>query len=501
MMGQRAVGRAPLAGSVLLVALLAALAAQAQEAVRGPDEPTGLQVAAALEDVLAEAIARSERSVVAVARFRSPPQLASTTRQNLELRINVFAQQQWNAMNPGAGSDPEPTDFAAGVVIDASGLILTNYHVLADDSQYQVMTIDRKPYPAKVKAADPRSDLAVLQVEASDLQPIRLGDGGAARKGQIVLALGNPYAIARDGQVSASWGIVSNLSRKAAPLAGTANAGKPTLHHHGTLIQTDAKLTFGSSGGALVNLRGEMIGLTTSLAAVSGYEQAAGYAIPVDETFHRVIEKLKRGEEVDYGFLGIQTSDMVATEQQAGRHGALVITVVDGTPAARAGIDTNDIITAVDGRPIHSADDLILNVGRLPAGSTTTLSVERDGQRAQVPVELAKFAVVGKKIVTQPGPDWRGLRVDYPTAITDFSVTFGWYDGRNSEGVAVTEVAEGSASARDGVRPGMLITHVGGKAVRTPKQFFAETAGKDGPLELRVVYQGAEQRLTVKAAG
>lgn len=463
-------------------------------------EPSGLQVAAALEEVLTNAIARCERSVVAVARFRQAPKLASTNRQALEGRLNVFAPQQWSAL-AASGAEAEPTDFATGIVIDASGLILTNHHILADDSEYQVTTIDRKPYVARVKAADPRSDLAVLQIEASDLQPIPLGNGAAVRKGQIVVALGNPYAIARDGQASASWGIVSNVSRKAAPVAGAPNAGKPTLHHHGTLIQTDAKLNFGSSGGALLNLRGEMIGLTTSLAAVTGYEQAAGYAIPVDETFLRVIDKLKRGEEVEYGFLGIQTGDMIASEQQAGHHGALVITVVDGTPAARAGIDTNDVIKAVDGRPVYTADDLILNVGRMPAGVVAKLAVERDGATGEIPVELAKFAVIGKKIVTSPGPSWRGLRVDYPTAITDYSVTFGWYDGRNSEGVAVTEAPEDSAAWRDGVRPGMLITRVGGAAVRTPKQFFAEAEKHGGPVELRVVFQGAEQRITVNPAG
>ena len=141
----------------------------------------------------------------------------------------------------------------------------------------------------------------------TNLQPITFGDAATLKKGQIVIALGNPYAIARDGQPSASWGIISNLQRQApSPRDGTRPSdGRETLHHFGTLIQTDARLELGTSGGALVNLKGEMIGLTTSLAALSGYERPGGFAIPVDDDFRRALETLKTGRLPDYGFLGV----------------------------------------------------------------------------------------------------------------------------------------------------------------------------------------------------
>src|SRR5262249_22946371 len=160
--------------------------------------------------------------------------------------------------------------------------ILTAHHVLRENCDYWITTASRKTYKVQqIKAADPRSDLAVLSIKARDgeLEPIKFGDAAGLKKGQIVLALGNPYGIARDGQVSASWGIISNLSRKDGPWTTdreTRNS-KPTLHHYGSLIQTDVKLNLGTSGGALVNLKGEMIGLTVSLAAGLGYEQAAGF--------------------------------------------------------------------------------------------------------------------------------------------------------------------------------------------------------------------------------
>ena len=245
-------------------------------------EPTPLATATAMQRLVVEAIERAEKSVVAIARVRreaSPPLIAD------EIGIPAI---------PGLGA-PDPTDrafvpseFGSGVVIDAKGLILTNAHVIGDHrSADYFVWVHRKPYAAKLKAADPWLDLAILQVEAVNLKPITLGDAGGLKKGQFVIALGNPYAIARDGQPSAAWGIVSNLERQSpAPRVATrATEGRETLHHWGTLIQTDARLELGSSGGALVNLQGEMIGLTTSLAALYGYERPGGFAVPVDEIF------------------------------------------------------------------------------------------------------------------------------------------------------------------------------------------------------------------------
>ena len=306
------------------------------------------------------------------------------------------------------------------MVVDPRGLILTTYHVLGDESDYYVTTADRKVYKATVKGADPRSDLAVLAIDAADLTPITFGNAAELKKGQIVISLGNPYAIARDGQASAAWGIVSNLARKAPATPSESDpSGRPTLHHYGTLIQTDAKLNLGTSGGPLLNLKGEMVGLSVVLAATAGYEAAGGYAIPVDPTFRRAVETLKQGREVEYGFLGIQPTNLRPQEILAGLHGMRVGQVVPGTPAARYGLKAGDIVTAVDDTPIYDADGLVLNVGKLPAEAVTRLSVLRGGSPRTIEVTLSKYAVHGKKIVTAADPAWRGLRVDYPTAVVD----------------------------------------------------------------------------------
>jgi S1-C subfamily serine protease len=358
---------------------------------------------------------------------------------------------------------------------------------LGEDSEYFVTTSDRKVYKATPKAADPRSDLAVLSIEANDLTPIVFGDAAKLKKGQIVVALGNPFSIARDGQVSASWGIVSNLGRKAPPSPSESDfVGKPTLHHFGTLIQTDAKLNLGTSGGALVNRHGQMVGLTVSWAAAAGFETAAGYAIPIDATFRRVLDTLKQGREVEYGFLGIPPANLQPQEVLQGMHGIRVSQAVPGTPAVKAGVKVGDIIIAVNDEPIYDADGFVLSVGKQPVESVIKLAVLRNNQPRAIEAKLSKYPVRGKKIVTQIEPLWRGLKVEYPTAVVD-------EQGRGmsgmsfpSEGVAVAEVAENSPAFDVGMRLGMVVTHVGRVPVNSPKEFRTAVENVIGPVTVRV---------------
>jgi serine protease Do len=259
-------------------------------------------------------------------------------------------------------------------------------------------------------------------------------------------------------------------------------SAKPTLHHFGTLIQTDAKLNWGTSGGALINLKGEMVGLTTAVAAVAGFEQAAGYAVPVDETFRRAVETLKAGREVEYGFLGVKPMELTAERQLRGEHGALIQEVVPGTPADRANLRAEDIVVAVDGETIHDVDGLMLEVGKLAADTEVRLAVQRDGRLVQLIPRLAKYPVEGRKIVTTPLPDWRGMEVDYVTAQRG-ALSF---PRLNSGLVVVTKVETESPAFKAGVAEGMRVTHVGGTAVRTPKEFFAAVADRTDGVDLSV---------------
>lgn len=454
-------------------------AAHGQQAAP-PD--SGLELASALERAMIEVVARAEKSVVAIARIKEN----SSEALNREARPDPFGRRLITPVAPSP-TDPDfiPNDYATGVVVDRRGLILTTYQALGENSVYYVTTHDRKTYRASVKGADPRSDLAVLAIEAADLTPLVFGDAAGLRKGKIVVALGNPFAIARDGQASASWGIVANLARKAPPAPDESDpVGKTTLHHFGTLIQTDVRLNSGTGGGPLLNLKGEMIGLITSLPPVAGYEQAAGYAYPVDETFRRAVELLKRGREVEYGFLGIYPESPTPSEVLKGMQGARVKSLKVGTPAHRYGLKPNDLITSVNGTPIYDADGLVLEVGRMPVESVVCLGVVRESDRLDVDVTLTKYPVRGKKIITAPAPSWRGMRIDYPTALPESANRLGAESPVVDRSVVVTEVEPGTPAWRAGLRPGMFISRVDQMPVRTPKEFQTAVAGKSGPIQV-----------------
>ena len=260
--------------------------------------------------------------------------------------------------------------------------------MLGDESDYYVTTIEHKVYKATVRAADPRSDLAVLAIGATDLPAVAFGNADDLKKGQIVIGLGNPYAIARDGQPSAAWGIVANLHRKAPATPTRIRPDRPAgPHHYGTLIQTDAQLDLGTSGGPLLNLRAKWS------ASPSPWRPPPDTKLPADMPFPSMppsaarSKSLKRGREVEYGFLGVQPMNLVQEEVLRGMTGTRVSQVFPGTPAARFGLRAGDVITAVDGAPLHDSDGLVLNVGKLPADAVTRLTVWRGGTIRTVSVE------------------------------------------------------------------------------------------------------------------
>ncbi len=458
-------------------------------------ETTGLQAAVALEKAIVSSIAKAERSVVAIARGKNI----------LDLRDPDFI----------------PTEFATGVVVDKSGLILTNYHVLgnlkAEKRPVYAVWLGRRAFQATVKAADPSLDLAVLEIKqdpkngssGEPFVPIKFGSTKGLRKGQLVIALGNPHAIARDGQVSATWGIISNLSRMAPPVPAVEpvpafdrpKVRKPTIHHFGTLIQTDARLPRGTSGGALLNIKGEMIGLTTAMGALPGSAKEAGFAIPVDELFLRVIDKLKRGQIGEYGFLGVGPFDGLDTGVWSdGKPGVEIGLVVSGTPAAQARLTSQDLLTHIDDVALHTRDDLMLEVGRREVGKPVRLTYLRRGIQHQTSALLSKKQppTSQKAIITSPPPSWRGLSVDYFTAVKGFNE-----NARNvapTGCVAIANIDESSPASSAGLKLNDYISHVNNKPVSTPDEFNKLVADLAGSVYLRISKpNGKGETLTVKA--
>jgi serine protease Do len=474
---------ASLRSGLLRAALLCSGLAACSPALHA-QEIQGTAAAAAIQQAFVDVIAAREKSVVAIGMFRTDN--------------DPFGGGQGFNRDQTPSLDAIPDAYATGVIVDSEGLILTCWHALKDKHKKtrQYVRFAGKPvwWQVRVRAADPFSDLAVLEIvnaEATSqlkLEPMPLGDAKNLRKGQLVITLGNPYAIARDGEVSAGWGIVSNLRRKAPPQEGKRlpNERRPSLHHLGTLIQTDAKLNLGTSGGALLNLKGEMIGLTTSLAALEGYEKAAGYAIAVDETFRRVLKQLKEGREVEYGFLGVRLRDLTHHQRAAGWYGVRIEGVIAGGPASGK-LLSGDMITHVGGQRINSVTEMMRAISQHAPETQIRLSVARTAQAHDrlVPtflsVRLTKKHIAAENVIAVPRPAWRGIRVDYTTASELVLGTI-----KIDEGVSVQHILPDSDAAGSDLEVGQRITHVGDIAVNSPAEFLASVADQQGPVSLRV---------------
>jgi serine protease Do len=463
------------------------------------NSPDGTAILAAIEQYTTSAIAKAERSVVAIARVRR--------NQSPQLRVgDLVPANPLGLEQTPTSPDFVPSHFGSGVIISNDGFIVTCAHVLEDPLQndYYVW-MDKRVYeakvvskPAKVYAADPFTDLAVLKIDAQQLTPIAMAKTENLKKGQFVIALGNPYAIARDGQASASWGIVANLNRVAPSEGGEGNAliTKESLHQFGTLIQTDAKLNLGTSGGALINLQGEMIGLTTALAATSGYEQSAGFAIAVDDLFLRVIESLKAGKLPEFGFLGIQPEDLHTMELQSGKRGAKVSGVVSGLPGDEAGLRVGDIIAQVNSRSVRNRNDLFRELSQLSAGASAELKVLRSGPGQREPETITLKSSLSKKYVATSRPSyalngprkWRGMLVEYATAVPSELTRNGVLGGRRSAAkLAVLAVDPNTPAWQAGIRPGYGILSVDGKAVDSPSAFENMVAGRTDRIGLQII--------------
>ena len=456
----------------------------------------------AMQEKLVRLSERTSRSVVAIARVRRDSEPRTET-----LRFQFGPGVRFNELDRPTDPDFVPTDFATGVVIDNEGHIVTCFSELSDprSSDYYVW-LNKEPrraeptwVPAKVQAGDPFSDIAILKVEqAIDFVPIEFAQEQPVQKGALVFAFGNPYASARDGSAAAAWGIVANIDRSLAGAPGqTASLQeKQTLHHFGGLIQVDANLSNGFSGGPVVNLDGTMIGLIIPNSFVPTAAIHGGFAIPVDNTFSRVIEALKRGKIPEFGFLGIVPEEIPSRLREPGIQGAYVARVVPGLPGDLAGLRTDDIITAVNGQSVFDRNSLFYALSRQGAEEQFDLSVRRISGFGGFPETLKLTGQLSKKYVASripaytidPLPSWRGLAVEYATALPTEMLRFMSRSLPTPPKLAALQVEPNTPAWQAGVRPGQLLLAVQGENVSTPDQFTELVNRFNGqPVEITLI--------------
>jgi Do/DeqQ family serine protease len=286
--------------------------------------------------------------------------------------------------SPGYGdpSDRMAKAKGSGVIVTASGRILTNAHVVKDADDITVTLHDGNDYEAKVVGIDPKVDLAVLQLKGTlpTLKPVTFGDSSALRLGEVVLAIGDPFGVGK----SVTMGIVSAKGR-----------GGMGIEEYEDFIQTDAAINPGNSGGALVNLRGELVGINTAIASRSGGYAGIGFAIPTNMA-RPVMEMLIRDGKVSRGYLGVNigtATPQIAKQERLGtQHGALVAGVDPNGPAARAGLTEGDVVVALNGTEIRTGYVLRNAIAMTRPGTTVDIDViHRGGAKATLKAKLGEL--------------------------------------------------------------------------------------------------------------
>lgn len=370
--------------------------------------------------------------------------------------------------------------MGSGVIVSEEGYILTNYHVVSDADKIRIMLESGKKVDAEVVGTDAKSDLAVLKTGQDSLKPIKMGDSENLHVGEWVMAIGSPLSQNLAHTITA--GIVS--------AKGRSNLG---LADYEDFIQTDAAINRGNSGGALVNLKGELIGINTAIVSQSGGFQGIGFAVPINMV-RQVMEALIRDGKVIRGWLGVYIQDIDESIAKAmdlnSTMGAIVAKVTEDGPAHKAGLQSGDVIVAINGTEVKDVTQLRNIVAANRPGTEVSLKVWRDGEEKTVKVEL------GKLPDDEATPEMKKNFLDklgfsVQTLDEQLAARLG-YD-QAIEGVVITRIDQSSAAFGAGLREGDLIKSVNKKRVLTAGQFNEIIQGLDSG-ETVLVHSERQQR-------
>ena len=339
--------------------------------------------------------------------------------------------------------------LGSGVIISPDGYIVTNNHVVEGASDIRVTMSNRELLSAKLVGTDPITDLAVIKVKGTNLPSVPWGDSAKLHPGQTVLAFGNPYGF----RFTVTRGIISALNR---PNPDASDRRKP-----GAFIQTDAAINPGNSGGALVDARGELIGINTFLISSNGSFSGMGFAIPT-RIVQPTVETLIRDGKVSHGYIGIGISDVTPDNakffQMSNATGAVVTQVEPNSPGGKAGLRTGDVIAKLNGQSVTDAGELQMEVGQKRSGDTIHLEVVRDGKTVSVPVTLeAMGAATGSATAgTEHGKGRWGISLGdlSPAAREQMQIP------SDVRGAVVEDVQPGSPADNAGLQRGDVIVEV-----------------------------------------
>ena len=368
---------------------------------------------------------------------------------------------QQPATTPNQGERRVPNGMGSGVIVSTDGLILTNNHVVCDQSgeaadDINVTLPDGHEYPAKIVGRDPQTDVALIRIDAKNLPALPIADSGNLQVGDVVFAVGNPMGLSQ----TVTMGIVSAVGRSHLGILGERG--------YEDFIQTDASINPGNSGGALVDADGRLVGINTAIMSRTGGSVGIGFAIPSDLATG-IAKNLLEGGRVERGYLGVTIRGMDPTLAESfgveGSHGALVEGVVPESPAEKSGLKRGDVITSVDSRKVTNEGELRIYVSQKKPGTVIHVNFLRDGAAREVDITLASLDTTdlsGDGRLLLPG-------IAIQPVNDETARKFGL---ESREGVVISSVGTDSPFAQ-ALLPGMQILEINGTPVTSVKQAFS----------------------------
>ncbi|MGB9403917.1 MAG: DegQ family serine endoprotease [Candidatus Acidiferrales bacterium] len=375
--------------------------------------------------------------------------------------------------------------LGSGVIVSPDGYLLTNNHVVEGATDIKVALTDRREFTAKVIGTDPKTDIALLKIDATNLPTLALGDSSKIEVGDVVFAIGDPFGVGE----TATMGIVSAKNR----------GFNSQIEDYEDFIQTDAAINHGNSGGALIDLHGDLVGINTAiLPGNGGGNQGIGFAIPINMA-HIVMDQLAAHGKVVRGYLGIHIESVTPALQKSfglpNANGALVGDVTADGPSGKAGLKRGDVITELNGQNIVDSNDLRLRVSETAPGTPVQLKVIRDGQPKNVSVTLGALP---EKDEQAPATENKGSALDgvqvqtlTPEIAQELELPAG------THGVVVGSVDPSSPAAESGLSRGDVIQEVNHKPVSNSQEFEQAVSASKGTVLLLVNHGGVTAYIAI----
>ncbi len=435
-----------------------------------------------------------ERVSPAVVTITSETMTTETDSDDQQENLPAPFRDLFNQFNQQHPQKPHKAISAgSGFIIDKTGLIVTNNHVVDNGKKITVKLPDGRSFEAKLMGTDPATDIALLKIKSDKPLPtVEFGDDRQLRVGDWVVAVGNPFGLSN----SVTAGIVSSIGRD----IGAGN--------YNDFIQIDAPINRGNSGGPTFDLRGQVIGMNSMIFSPSGGSVGIGFAIPAT-TIHDVVGQLQAHGHVSRGWLGVSiqsvTPEIASSLGIKETKGALVAEVVPSGPAAKAGFQQGDIVTAINGVAVDDNRDLTRKVALVPSGQTATFSVVRQGKMETLKAEIGnrpddKVASNAPNLPAGPAATGNAMGLGLASLTPDARKTFNLSEGTN--GVLITKVDPNSDAADKGLQAGDVVQRIGGRPVHTPADVQsgvaeAQKGGRKSVLLLVASSQGGSRFVAV----